>query len=136
MNLDTFLSFGGRAARKEYWLGFLVLMIVSWILQMVLFAVFGANMMSVDPNATPEAAAMAAQEAMSKAVLPFGILMLLTLWPSLALYTKRWHDRGKSGWWSLILIIPIIGALWMLIELGFLRGTDGPNDYGADPLAD
>jgi uncharacterized membrane protein YhaH (DUF805 family) len=67
-------------------------------------------------------------------MLPLGILLLITLWPSLALYAKRWHDRGKSGWWSLIMLIPIIGGIWMLIELGFLRGTDGPNRFGNDRL--
>jgi uncharacterized membrane protein YhaH (DUF805 family) len=136
MNIETFTSFAGRIPRKTFWLALLVLMILSWILQMILFTVFGVGMMNVDPNATPEAAAAAAQAAMSKMLLPVGILTLITLWPSLAIYAKRWHDRNKSGWWSLILLIPIIGAIWMLIELGFLRGTEGANDYGADPIAD
>jgi uncharacterized membrane protein YhaH (DUF805 family) len=68
--------------------------------------------------------------------LPLIILFLLLLWPSICLYAKRWHDRDKSGWWSLIGLIPIIGGLWMLIELGFLRGTDGPNRFGPNPIAD
>jgi uncharacterized membrane protein YhaH (DUF805 family) len=55
-------------------------------------------------------------------------------WPSLAIYVKRWHDRGKSGWWVLIVFVPIIGYLWLLIECGFLAGDDGPNEYGPDPL--
>jgi len=54
----------------------------------------------------------------------------------LAVYTKRWHDRNKSGWWSLILLIPIVGPIWMLVELGFLRGTEGTNNYGPDPIVD
>jgi uncharacterized membrane protein YhaH (DUF805 family) len=136
MNLETFTSFDGRIPRKTFWLGLLVLMIVSWILQMILFAVLGGSMMDIDPNATPEAAAAAAQTAMSSMMLPFGILFLITLWPSLAIYAKRWHDRNKSGWWTLIMLIPVIGAIWMLIELGFLRGTEGDNGYGADPIAD
>jgi len=48
---------------------------------------------------------------------------------------KRYHDRDKSGWWVLIIFLPVIGALWYLIECGFLRGTDGNNAYGPDPLA-
>jgi uncharacterized membrane protein YhaH (DUF805 family) len=136
MNLETFTNFDGRIPRKTFWLGLLVLMIISWILQMILFAVFGVGMLKMDPNATPEAAAAAAAAAMSKMLLPLGILLLITLWPSLAIYAKRWHDRNKSGWWSLILFIPFVGAIWMLIELGFLRGTEGNNNYGADPVAD
>ena len=55
------------------------------------------------------------------------------LWISVAVQCKRWHDRDKSGWWFLINFIPIIGPLWAFIELGCLRGTMGPNLYGADP---
>ena len=46
---------------------------------------------------------------------------------------KRAHDRNKSGWWTLVYIIPYIGWLWALIELGCLEGTKGPNRFGADP---
>jgi len=66
-----------------------------------------------------------------------GILMflvtLLFLFFSLALQTKRWHDRGKPGWWFLIGFIPVVGV-WGFIECGFLEGTVGPNKYGPDPL--
>jgi uncharacterized membrane protein YhaH (DUF805 family) len=137
MNLQLFTSLEGRIPRKTFWLGFIVLMIVTWILELILFAVFGVSMMgNMDPNATPEAAAAAAAEQMSQMTLPLVILFLLLLWPSICLYAKRWHDRDKSGWWSLIGLIPIIGGLWMLIELGFLRGTDGPNRFGPDPIAE
>ena len=49
-------------------------------------------------------------------------------------HIKRFHDRDKSGWWVLIGLIPIIGAIWLLIELGFLKGTPGPNRFGS-PVA-
>jgi uncharacterized membrane protein YhaH (DUF805 family) len=137
MNLQLFTSLEGRIPRKSFWLGLIVLMIVSWILQLILFSVFGVSMMSgMDPSADPAAAAAAAEEAMGKMTLPIIVLFLLLLWPSICLYAKRWHDRDKSGWWSLIGLIPIIGGLWMLIELGFLRGTEGPNRFGPDPIAD
>jgi uncharacterized membrane protein YhaH (DUF805 family) len=131
MNLETFTSFAGRIPRKTFWLGFLVLLIISWILQFLIFSIFGVSMMS-DPNATPEQA----MQQMGSMMMPLGIVLLLTLWPSLAIYTKRWHDRNKSGWWSLILFVPIVGGIWMLIELGFLRGTEGANRFGPDPIAD
>ncbi|MBV7329929.1 DUF805 domain-containing protein [Chloroflexi bacterium TSY] len=57
----------------------------------------------------------------------------MALWPNLAVSAKRWHDRDKSGWWSLIVLIPIIGVIWMLIEVGFLEGTNGPNRFGPEP---
>ena len=51
-----------------------------------------------------------------------------------AIGVKRLHDRNKTGWWMLIILLPVIGGLWYLIECGFLKGTTGPNTYGPDPL--
>ena len=64
-----------------------------------------------------------------------GIFALLTLIPIIIVYIKRFHDRDKSGWWVLIWLIPIIGAIWLLIELGFLKGTPGSNRFGS-PVTD
>jgi uncharacterized membrane protein YhaH (DUF805 family) len=63
------------------------------------------------------------------------IFTIIAICPAIALYAKRWHDRNKSGWWTLIGFVPIIGAIWIIVELGCLRGTEGANTYGADPLA-
>ena len=65
----------------------------------------------------------------------FNVLLLAVLWALIAVSAKRFHDREKSGWWQLISIIPIIGWLWLFIELGCLKGTTGANKYGPDPLA-
>jgi uncharacterized membrane protein YhaH (DUF805 family) len=46
---------------------------------------------------------------------------------------KRYHDRGKSGWWFLMALSP--GWLWTMIECGMLPGEDGDNDYGSPPGA-
>ena len=59
---------------------------------------------------------------------------LLLLWPVVAVSAKRWHDRDKSAWWVLVVLVPVVGWIWALIDNGFLRGTVGPNRYGADPL--
>ena len=64
-----------------------------------------------------------------------GLWSLIVLIPAIIVYIKRFHDRDKSGWWVLIGLIPIIGALWLLVELGFLKGTDGPNRFGP-PVTD
>ncbi|MEA1950962.1 MAG: DUF805 domain-containing protein [Planctomycetota bacterium] len=65
-----------------------------------------------------------------------GFIMLIfyfpILWISLAIQAKRWHDRDKSAWWILIGFVPLIGPIWVLIEVGCLRGKYGPNQYGAD----
>jgi uncharacterized membrane protein YhaH (DUF805 family) len=109
-----FTSFEGRIGRQSYWMGVLVLIGVS-IVAGLLDAILGTAGES-----------------------GWGIVSVLAalamIYPAIALYAKRWHDRGKSGWWSLIGLVPVIGGLWMLIELGFLKGTSGANPYGADPI--
>ena len=49
------------------------------------------------------------------------------------LQVKRWHDRDKSGWWTLIGFVPLIGGIWAFVECGCLDGTQGPNKYGPSP---
>jgi uncharacterized membrane protein YhaH (DUF805 family) len=65
----------------------------------------------------------------------FFVISIALFWVSLAVAVKRWHDRGKSAWWILIVFVPVVGGIWYLIECGFLEGTSGANRYGADPLA-
>jgi uncharacterized membrane protein YhaH (DUF805 family) len=129
---NLFTSFQGRISRQPFWLGVLALFIVQWVVSLVLGSVLGISMMGqMDPNMTPEQAMAQSMSGMG----PLLIVSLIFLYPALAIYTKRWHDRNKSGWWSLILIVPIIGFIWFLVECGFLRGTEGSNDYGPDPIA-
>ena len=57
------------------------------------------------------------------------VLLVVTIaifWIGLAIAVKRWHDRGKSGWW---ILVPIYG----FILTAFLPGTAGPNRFGPDP---
>ena len=129
MDVSLFTSFEGRIPRSKFWLGVIILFVVQWIVWMVFAMTFGMEMMAVDPN-DPEAGL----RMMRGMGLPIIILVLVFLYPALAIYTKRWHDRAKSGWWSLILLIPVIGPIWFLVECGCLRGTEGPNEYGPDPL--
>jgi uncharacterized membrane protein YhaH (DUF805 family) len=128
MDLRALTRFDGRISRSEWWLGIAIIAVASWILVVILSAVFGVTALDLQDPA-------AVQQAMMRLVIPAAIIPVLTIYPTLALYTQRWHDRGKSGWWTLIVFIPLIGSLWAVIELGFLRGTEGPNQYGPDPLA-
>jgi uncharacterized membrane protein YhaH (DUF805 family) len=111
-----FTSFDGRINRKPFWLGIVVMIAIS-IVASILDLIFGTR------------------SAENGFGIISGIVSLIMIYPSLALYAKRWHDRGKSGWWSLIILVPLVGAIWILVELGFLRGTEGPNNYGNDPIA-
>lgn len=64
----------------------------------------------------------------------WGSILLLQTWFSLVISIKRWHDHDKSAWFILIYFIPIVGSLINFFVLGFLRGTDGSNRFGDDPL--
>jgi uncharacterized membrane protein YhaH (DUF805 family) len=64
------------------------------------------------------------------------VVNLLLLWPTIAVAAKRWHDRDKSAWWLLIVLLPLLGLIWALVELGGLRGTPGPNRFGDVPRDD
>ena len=55
-------------------------------------------------------------------------------WIVAALAVRRLRDRGRHPLWLGVLLVPIVGPLWALVELGFRRGTPGENRYGQDPL--
>ena len=57
----------------------------------------------------------------------------LLLWPALAVSIKRWHDCDRSGWWVLVLLVPVAGWIWTLVANGLLPGTPGNNRFGAAP---
>lgn len=122
-----YLRFDGRIGRGVYWASSIATFLVVTVVMNVILSNFGLY----DIDVADETALSAV---MSRAEPWFDVVVLVLLWPTLAVQTKRWHDRGKSGWWNLIGLIPFIGTLWAFIELGFLRGTPGPNRYGSDPV--
>ena len=122
---ELLFGFQGRANRAKFWLVALAILIV----EMILFAaIFGGAALSGDPER------MAAAAGPLASIVPI-IFIVMATWISIAVAVKRYDNRNKSGWWVLIVLVPVIGGLWYLIECGFLRGTTGPNDYGPDPLA-
>jgi FAD/FMN-containing dehydrogenase/SAM-dependent methyltransferase len=61
------------------------------------------------------------------------LLYVPLYWTLLAVAIKRYHDRGRSGWWMLLLAIPLLGPAWTLWNLGFRKGDPVENRYGAMP---
>jgi uncharacterized membrane protein YhaH (DUF805 family) len=118
--MNMFLSFNGRLRRMHFWVGLIIL----WVIEVIIMAVLIGPAM---------AAAASGGGGPGPLALVGYLLVLVLVWPALALQVKRWHDRDKSGWWVLISFVPLIGALWILIECGFLDGTPGPNRFGPSP---
>ena len=116
MNFDFkqfYFSGDGRIDRKQWWLRYALP-----------YTVIFFGLMAIDWNIGTFYTDM-------RFGLASGVFGLIAFVPSILIDIKRFHDRDKSGWWMLLLLVPIIGGLWLLIELGFLAGTPGPNRYGA-----
>jgi uncharacterized membrane protein YhaH (DUF805 family) len=112
-------SFQGRIPRRTYWIVALIQIPIGIVYGIIAGLVVGF-LRGPEIN----------REQMRLLLIP---LYVFSVWVGLAVSVKRCHDRDKSGWFVLIGLIPFIGAIWLLIELGFLRGTLGPNEYGDDP---
>lgn len=125
------LGYSGRIGRTTYWLSYFALGIVQLLAIWTILQLSHGTLEQLAQYSDGRTMTLEALQSFGMHVMvPIGIVALLFLWPQYAIATKRWHDRGKSGWWSLIVLLPIIGGLWALIELGFLPGEEGVNAYG------
>ena len=123
-----YATFEGRAARSEYWYFYLFFLLVLLVL-----ALLGLGLMAMigDPNA---------YNSMFLYFSPSLIALLALFIPMLSVTIRRLHDRDMSGWWYLGFMvmgaIPYIGfiASIALLVITCLKGTNGPNRFGRDPL--
>jgi uncharacterized membrane protein YhaH (DUF805 family) len=113
-------SINGRITRAQFWLYSLGQSIVVGIIASLLVAVFSS---SSDPLAQPPA--------LSSVLV--GPLYVLSLWIAICINGKCGHDRSGRAWFILIAFVPLIGGIWLPVELGFVDGTQGPNQYGLLP---
>ena len=104
--LSKYATFSGRARRSEFWWFTLFSAIVS-TLASVLDATMGTNFVAI-------------------------IVGLALLLPSLAVTVRRLHDTGRSGWWILIGIIPLIGII-VLLAFECQDSQPSTNNYGPSP---
>ena len=136
--MNLLFSFFGRTGRGGFWLGVLMSMIVAGIFVGVAFFVFGSPVSFFNADGTPLAPGMQPGPDTKivtniPSIAIAGIGYVLATWIGLATQVKRSHDRGFSGWWILLELIPLAGFIWMLVSLGILEGQEGPNKYGPDP---
>jgi uncharacterized membrane protein YhaH (DUF805 family) len=104
--VTRYATFSGRARRAEYWWFFLAYVIAA-VVASVIDGMIGISLLSW--------------------VLSLGLLV-----PSLAVGVRRLHDTDRSGWWLLIGLVPLVGAIVLLVLLA-LEGRPGPNRYGPSP---
>jgi uncharacterized membrane protein YhaH (DUF805 family) len=136
--MDSYLGpllfgFRGRINRAKYW-------IAAIVYTSLMIAIFGLGLFFN----------------FSMLFLAFAAMIFVAIIVSgFAVGLKRLHDRDKSGWWLLAFyfVPPLLDgvgrtigsplvefaslavSIWAIVELGFMRGTSGPNQYGPDPLA-
>jgi len=110
---SKYATFDGRARRAEYWYFSLFLGLVYVAISVI--GVLGGDTMT------------------SFAAVLQGVIALGTLLPTLAVTARRLHDTGRSGWWMLLSLVPIVGLI--LLVWYCTRGTLGTNRFGADPVA-
>ena len=99
--LKKYADFTGRTRRTEYWMFTLIYLIINIVL-----AVLGLETISM-------------------------LVGLALLVPSLSIGARRLHDIGRSGWWQLIYLVPLIGLVVMFVFL--VQDSHDTNDYGVNP---
>ena len=125
--LRKYAVFNGRARRKEYWY-FVLFNIIIHLFFVLLFLKLGG--IDVLLESTFE------EEGNNDPILIFWrIYSLLTLLPGVAVSVRRLHDANKSGWWILIGLVPLIGAI-VLIVFFCMDSDSGENRYGPNPKND
>jgi len=121
--MHLLFGFSGRTGRGGWWLGQFALIAVSLACAGAIFASQGLQGLAA--AADGDVARLSA----SMVAMLFSVTVLTT-WMAFAVTIKRFHDRDKSGFWCLIVFVPLIGPLWQLVECGFLSGSPDSNRFG------
>ena len=108
---NKYAQFDGRATRSEYWY-FVLFQLIIFILVAVIDE-FLANITGGIPVLTI-------------------IAFLVFLIPSIAVAVRRLHDIGRSGWWYLLSIVPIVSLVLIAF---FVMDSKPDNEYGPNPKA-
>lgn len=100
-----YADFEGRATRQEYWMFVLLYIIVGIALGLV------AEILGIDSD------------------LISGLMSIALLLPSLAIAARRLHDTGRSGWWQLLMVVPVVGWIILIVFLA-TPSDEGENRFG------
>lgn len=115
---ELFFAFNGRLNRKAYWYRAIVLSLVLLIFAIILETALEIS----DTNVLGYPFVMVA--------FVGTLCSYVGLW---CLCVRRMHDLDKSGWWLLLFCLPLVN-IGLSILICFIKGTEGPNRYGEDPL--
>ena len=151
-NLGALLfTYTGRVNRGRYWSAVVIYILVMILLVAAGFIIVGNSLLEIGDEDASDIAAGLASKGIGYVLIVIAVYIPLVI-SGVMVGIKRLHDRDKSGLWLLVFYagptvlgmanLGTIGTLasfavsiWGLVELGFLRGTAGPNKYGPDPIA-
>lgn len=102
---NKYVDFSGRSSRSAYWYWTLFAFLVFMVTYAICLAI--------------------------GTLIPYYLVALALFLPGLAVFVRRMHDVGRSGWWYFIVLIPLIGAIVLIVWL--VTASEGPNKYGAGP---
>ena len=108
--IKKYAVFNGRAARPEFWWFVLINLIIAAVINLVFSAIGGRNTGQVVSD----------------------LYSLAVLLPSLGVGIRRLHDTNRTGWWYLLVFIPVIGWIVLIVFLA-MAGDPGSNNYGPNP---
>lgn len=103
--LSKYAEFSGRATRKQYWM-YVLFYMIFYIVLSIIDGILGTVFLSA-------------------------IYSLALFIPCLSIAARRLHDTGRTGWWQLIGLIPLLGLIVLIIFL--VQESQGDNEYGAKP---
>ncbi|EQA98924.1 hypothetical protein L485_15310 [Sphingobium baderi LL03] len=127
--LRRYAKFSGRARPKEYWM-FVLFLILAGIVVGIVETMLGLNVTQrwadhgpwwIDAGYRTQAGPLT------------GLFALAMFLPQLAVAVRRLHDTDRSGWWLLLIFLPLIGGIILLVFF-IMSGTRGPNRFGPDPV--
>jgi uncharacterized membrane protein YhaH (DUF805 family) len=114
-------SYDGAIGVKQFWMGLLGGLATTMALAAALGLIMGLSfaLFSVPPY-LQERTIIAA----SVLIAAYAIMT------QLAVTIKRCHDRGRSGWWCLLTLVPFVGLAWVVFDLGMTPGLAKPVESG------
>lgn len=124
MPLRRYADFSGRSRRREYWSFVLFNLLIGLAVWALLAATYVAGMSEAQMTMI-----------MGPVFMLYGLVALAFIIPGIAVTIRRLHDTDRSGWFVLFAVIPLVGAIVLLVFY-CEEGTRGPNRFGPDPKAD
>ena len=113
---DKYFTFTGRATRKEFWYFVLFWFLVPVLILSALSSI--AFIFGFDTETLP--------------LMAYEIIIILLILPSLAIASRRLHDINYTGWWQLLIFLPITGWIWLII-LFCKKTVDTDNRFENNP---